>query len=510
MNRSWLLLSHNRLSKSRMEMKIGFKIVIRALVICTATMSWLSIGLPANAEENKSPSAKAGRPNIVHIVADDLGWKDVGFNGATDIKTPNLDKLAAEGAKFTQFYVQPMCTPTRAALMTGRYPFRYGLQTAVIPSVSAYGLDITEWLLPQALKEAGYNTAIIGKWHLGHADKKYWPKQRGFDYQYGAMIGELDYFTHEEHGVLDWYRDNRPVREKGYTTQLLGNDAVKYVNAQNPNKPFYLYLTFNAPHTPYQAPKEYIDRYLNIEDPTRRIYAGMVTCLDDEIGRVVAALDEKGLRDNTLILFHSDNGGTRNAMFAGVMADMSKVKIPCDNGSYRDGKGTLYEGATRVCAFANWPGHIKPGTVVELIHAVDIYPTFAALAGASTAKCKPLDGVNLWDTIAEGKPSGRSEIVYNVEPFRGAVRQGDWKLVWRTLLPSNVELFDLAQDPSEKDNLAAQHPDKVAGLQQRLDELGKQSGKPLFLVDQFKVITKNMQGKPILPTDDDFAGVEQP
>ena len=150
--------------------------------------------------------------------------------------------------------------------------------------------------------------------------------------------------------MLDWFRDNKPVREKGYTTQLIGNDAVKYINAQDPNKPFYLYLTFNAPHTPYQAPKEYVDRYPNIADPTRRTYAGMVTCLDDEIGRVVAALDKKGLRDNTLILFHSDNGGTRNAMFAGLMADLSKVKLPCDNGPYRDGKGSLFEGATRVCA----------------------------------------------------------------------------------------------------------------------------------------------------------------
>jgi arylsulfatase B len=147
---------------------------------------------------------------------------------------------------------------------------------------------------------------------------------------------------------------------------------------------------------------------------------------------------------------------------------------------------------------------------VELIHGVDIYPTFAALAGASTAKCKPLDGVKVWDTIAEGKPSSRHEIVYNVEPFRGAVRQGDWKLVWRTLLPFTVELFDLAQDPSEKNNLAAQHPDKVAELQQRLDELAKQSEKPLFLVDQFKVITKGMHGEPILPIDEDFAGIEEP
>ncbi len=457
---------------------------------------------PAHAADRK--------PNIIHIVADDLGWKDVGFNGCKDIKTPNLDALAASGARFTQFYVQPMCTPTRACLMTGRYPFRYGLQTAVIPSVSAYGLDTTEWLMPQCLAAAGYRTAIIGKWHLGHADKKYWPRQRGFDYQYGAMIGELDYFTHSEHGVLDWFRDNQPVKEEGYTTTLMGRDAVRWIEQQDAATPFYLYLAFNAPHTPYQAPKEYVDRYAAIPEPTRRTYAGMVACLDDEIGRVMAALDKKKLRDHTLILFHSDNGGTRNAMFAGVMADMSKIKIPCDNGPYREGKGTLYEGGTRVWALASWPGHVKAQTVGGLIHAVDLYPTLAALAGASTARCKPLDGVNVWETIAQGKPSPRSEIVYDIEPFRSALREGDWKLVWRTLLPSSVELYDLAQDPSEKTNLAAQHPDKVAALEKRIESLAKESAKPLFLVDQFKVIVKNMHGEPVLPTDEDYSGVETP
>ncbi len=452
----------------------------------------------------------ADKPNILHIVADDLGWKDVGFNGCADIKTPHLDKLAAEGAKLTQFYVQPMCTPTRAALLTGRYPFRYGLQTAVIPSVSAYGLDTSEWLLPQCLKEAGYKTAIIGKWHLGHADKKWWPRQRGFDYQYGAMIGELDYFTHKEHGVLDWYRDNHPVREKGYTTQLLGDDAVRLIEKHATSTPLYLYLAFNAPHTPYQAPQEYIDRYKQIQDTTRRIYAGMVACLDDEIGRVVAALDKKGMRNNTLILFHSDNGGTKNAMFAGVMTDMSKVKIPCDNGPYRDGKGSLFEGATRVCALANWPGRIKAQTVDGLIHAVDVYPTLAALAGASTAKCKPLDGLNVWDTIASGKPSPRSEFVYNLEPFRAAQRQGDWKLIWRTLLPSTVDLYDLSKDPSEQNNLAGAHPDKVVAMQQRLNALAKEASRPLFLLDQFKLVMKHMNGEPVLPIDEGFGELEQP
>jgi arylsulfatase B len=310
--------------------------------------------------------------------------------------------------------------------------------------------------------------------------------------------------------VLDWYRDNKPVKEEGYTTTLIGKDAVKYINAQDASKPFYLYLTFNAPHTPYQAPKEYIDRYPNIQDPTRRTYAGMVACLDDEIGRVVAALDKKGMRDNTLILFHSDNGGTRNAQFAGVMADMSKIKLPCDNGPYREGKGTLFEGGTRVCALANWPGHIKAQSVDGLIHAVDLYPTLATLAGASTAKCKPLDGLNVWETLAEGKPSPRTEIVYNVEPFRGALRQGDWKLIWRTLLPSSVDLYNLAQDPSEKNNLAAANADKVAAFQQRLDALAKDSAKPLFLVDQFKVVMKNMAGEPVMPIDEEFDEADNP
>jgi len=436
---------------------------------------------PGAAPEGPGKAAKSSKPNILHIVADDLGWKDVGFNGCTDIQTPNMDALAKGGARFTQFYTQSMCTPTRACLMTGRYPWRYGLQTMVIPGTAGYGLDTTEWLMPQCLKEAGYNTANIGKWHLGHADLKYWPKQRGFDYAYGATIGELDYYTHGDLGVLDWFRDNKPVHEEGYTTTLIGDDAVKYINKQSADQPFYLYLTFNAPHTPYLAPKELIAKYSKIEDPTRRTYAAMVDSLDENIGKVVAALDQKGLRDNTIILFHSDNGGTHNAMFAGQMADVSKIKIPCDNAPYRDGKGSLYEGGNRVAAFANWPGHIKPGTVDGMIHAVDLYPTLASLAGASTEKCKPLDGMNVWEVIAENKTSPRTELIYNVEPFRGAVRQGDWKLIWRTLVPTSVELYNLAKDPFEKNNLAEANPDKVAMLQDRINALGKECTKPLAL-----------------------------
>lgn len=449
------------------------------------------------------------QPNILFIVADDLGWKDVGYHGS-DIRTPNIDKLAAAGTKFEQFYAQPMCTPTRAALMTGRYPFRYGLQTLVIPSPAKYGLATDEWLLPQALKEAGYKTALIGKWHLGHGDKKYWPKQRGFDYQYGALIGEIDYFTHEAEGVLDWYRDNQKVKEQGYSTTLIGNEAVKFINAQDSSQPFYLYLTFNAPHTPYQAPQEYLDQYPNIEDPSRRAYAASITAEDEQVGRVVDVLEKKGLRDNTLIVFMSDNGGTRDPRLTGAITDVSKVKIPCDNGPYREGKGTNYEGGTRVAAFANWPGRIKAGTVNnQMLHAVDWYPTLTKLAGASTTKCKPLDGMDVWKTISEGEPSPRTEVVYNIEPFRVAVRQGDWKLIWRTILPAKVELYNVPLDPSEKNNVAEQHPETVKLLQKRANELSAVAARPLFMLEGFEQIIKWGHLPPAFP-DEEFEFGNEP
>ena len=462
--------------------------------------SWTGVVVVALAAVAPACAADAPRPNIVYIVADDLGWKDVGFHGS-DISTPNIDRLAQTGARLEQFYAQPFCTPTRAALLTGRYPFRYGLQTVVIPSNGTFGLATDEWLLPEALKAAGYQTAIIGKWHLGHADRKYWPRQRGFDYQYGPLIGEIDYFTHRQHGVLDWYRNNKPVHETGYSTTLLGSDAVKLIMAHDTAVPLFLYLAFNAPHTPYQAPQAYLDRYPQVADPSRRAYAAMVTAMDEEIGRVLAALDRRGMRDDTLIVFQSDNGGTSNPMFAGE-GDMSKIRIPVDNGPWRDGKGSLYEGGTRVVALANWPGHIPPGSVVDgMLHVVDIFPTLAQLAGAPTTSSKPLDGLDVWSTISAGAPSPRTEIVYNIEPFRAGVRQGDWKLVWRTPLPARIELYDIAHDPYEKSDVAAANPDKVAALQKRANELAGVAAKSLMLQAEFAAVQQRLHLPPALPDE---------
>jgi arylsulfatase A-like enzyme len=444
--------------------------------------------------------AAAPRPHIVYIMSDDQGWKDVGFHGS-DIKTPNIDALAKGGARLEQFNAQPMCTPSRAALMTGRYPHRYGLQTLVILSNGKYGLATDEWLLPQALHEAGYRTAIVGKWHLGHADRKYWPRQRGFDYQYGPLLGEIDYFTHSAHGTRDWFRDNEAVKEEGYVTQLLGQDAVRLVEQHDPKAPLFLFLAFTAPHAPYQAPQPYLDQYKQIADPSRRAYAAMITAMDDQIGNVLEALERRGMRDNTLIVFQSDNGGPRSAQFTGEV-DMSKGTIPADNGPYRDGKGTLYEGGTRVVALANWPGHIKPGTVVDQpIHIVDMYPTLAGIAGASLGKSKPMDGMDVWPTLSAGRPSPREETIYDIEPFRAAVRKGDWKLVWRAALPSKVELFNLAQDPAEKIDLSGQNLEKVAELQRWVEAQAREAATPLFLEETVGVVREVQMGTVALPED---------
>ena len=433
--------------------------------------------MPARAQDGQPP-------NIIYIVADDMGWKDAGFHGS-DIKTPNLDKLAETGASLEQFYVLPMCSPTRAALMTGRYPLRYGLQTGVIPAAGQYGLPLDEYLLPQMLKDAGYKTAMSGKWHLGHAKTEFWPRQRGFDSFYGATVGEIDHFKHSSHGVKDWYRNNKPIDEEGFDNSLFGTEAVRVINRHDPKTPLFLYLAFTAPHTPFQAPQKYIDRFSGIADENRRKYAAMISVMDDEIGKVVTALEKRGMRDNTLIVFHSDNGGVLSSMFAGD----SKVagKLPADNGPYRDGKGTLFEGGTRAVALINWPGKIKPGVIDGMMHVTDMYPTLAALAGATLGKNKPLDGIDMWPMISEGKPSPRSEIVYNVDPMAGAVRRGDWKLIWKGALPPAVALFDLAKDKSETTNLADRNPEKVKELQARITELANEMAPPLLFMEAVRL-----------------------
>jgi arylsulfatase A-like enzyme len=417
--------------------------------------------------------ASAPRPHILVILADDLGWRDVGYHDS-EIRTPTIDKLAASGARLEQFYVQPLCTPTRASLMTGRYPIRYGLQIGVIRPWSRYGLPLEERTLAGALKDAGYRTAIAGKWHLGCHEKPYRPLQRGFDSQYGMYGGAIDYFTHDRDGGLDWHRNEKALREDGYSTNLIGREAVRIIEEHDPKQPLFLYLAFNSPHAPLQAPPEYLERYKSITNKNRRTYAAMTTCMDDVIARVLAALDRRGMRDNTLILFSSDNGGP--------------LRFGANNGPLREGKGTVYEGGVRVPAFAVWPGRIKAGAVVnEMLHIVDWHPMLLRLAGASLKPPLPLDGRDAWRTIAEGRPSPRSEILHNATPDGGAIRCGDWKLVVNGRRADNrrqaaasptIELFHIAKDPYEKENLAADEPEKVNELRARFDAYAKAAARP--------------------------------
>jgi arylsulfatase A-like enzyme len=426
---------------------------------------------------DQAARAAAPKPHIVYILADDLGFADLGYRGS-DIATPNIDKLAAGGLKLEQFYAQPMCTPTRAALMTGRYPLRYGLQMGVIPSGASYGLDTSELTLPNALKGAGYRTSLVGKWHLGHADRKYWPRQRGFDSFYGALIGEIDHYKHSSHGVVDWFRDNERVIEEGYDTELFGNEAVRQIGAHDAKTPLYLYLAFTAAHTPLQAPAQWLERYAHIKDENRRAYAAMISAMDHQIGRVLQALEARGMARDTLIVFHSDNGGTRDKMFAGEAAVGGD--LPASNGKLRDGKGTVYEGGVRVDAIAHWPGRIRPGTAAGPFHVVDMMPTLARLAGASLAGAKPLDGQDVSPAFMGGN-SPRTGLVLNVEPTTGSVREGDWKLVWYPALPPAVQLFNIAADPSETTDLAAANPAKVAELQAIVVKLAQEMVPPHFM-----------------------------
>lgn len=440
--------------------------------------------------------ADAPKPNIVFLLTDDMGWEDVSYHGG-DIKTPNIDSIGAAGVKLEQFYVQPVCSPTRASLMTGRYPMRYGLQTGVIRPWADYGLSLDERMLSVALKEAGYETAICGKWHLGFVTPDYLPTHRGFDHQYGHYNGALDYFTHIRDGGFDWHRDDKVCRDEGYSVFLIASEAAKLIKARDKSKPMFMYVPFNGVHSPHQVPDKYKEPYKSMPEP-RQTYAGMCAAMDEAVGTVLKAIDDEKMRDNTLIIWTNDNGGPAPGRVT-------------SNGPLRAGKGSLYEGGTRVACVASWPGHLKPGSVVnEPLHMVDWYPTLLGLAGASKEQKLPLDGKDAWATISEGKPTPHTEIIHNATPVNGAIRMGDWKLVMngqrgeteegggeapaaegaggkranraakKDLAEGGekVELFNIKDDPYEKTNLAKSNPDKVKELRARYDEIASQAVPP--------------------------------
>jgi len=422
-----------------------------------------------------SAQTRPKQPDIVFFLIDDLGFADCGFNGGKEIKTPNIDRLAHSGAIIENHYVQPVCSPTRSTLMTGRYPTHTGVYTIVSPG-AGWGLPLAERTLADALRSAGYRTALTGKWHLGEFEKAYQPNARGFDHQYGHFFGMLDYFTHERMNKLDWYRNGEPLKEEGYTTHLIAREACTVVTSADQAKPLFLYVPFNGVHSPFQVPDSYLKPFAHLKGSRQKL-AGMLAAVDEAIGQIEASLKQAGRLENTLIVFSSDNGGPP----------------PGDNTPLRDFKGTIFEGGTRAAAFATWPGRIPAGQRIrQPMHMVDWYPTLIKQAGGSLEQKLPIDGLDVWPMLTKQAASPHDAIlsVSTQGPSRAAVRMGDWKLLVDggadDVAPSGkkkgkksagkyeqVALYDLSADPSEAKNLADAQPERVKTMRARLAELLK-------------------------------------
>jgi arylsulfatase A-like enzyme len=426
----------------------------------------------------------AERPHIVYILADDLGWKDVGYHGGA-VKTPHLDRLSQQGARLERFYVMPYSTGTRAALLTGRYPMRYGLQTLSIQPWNSYGLPADERLLPEALKDAGYRTAALGEWRLGHARREWWPTQRGFDSFFGSLnaLGDRVKKTDAE-GRKDWRRNNSPVQQEGHAIALLAREAVALIRSHDSRRPLFLYVSLPGPAAPWQAPREYLERYADVGEQERQRYYAMISMMDDAVGMIADALEARGMWQDAVLVFHSDNGGAVKHKFATGDGDVQRNVA--DNGPFRNGGGGLHEGSVRVAAFAVAPGRIAAGVTTERLHVTDLYPTLLKLAGAALdpeRQVKPIDGLDAWEAVSQGKPGPRNEVVVAVEEFRGALVAGNWKIIAYSALPSRYELYNVHDDPSEEDNRADREPQKAQELLARLNELAWEMAPSLYLED---------------------------
>ena len=435
----------------------------RKLAVAFLAGAGVCLALPGHSGGSGPRRGQGRPPNILLIVADDLGWGDVGFHGS-EIHTPRLDRLAAESVELERFYVQPLCTPTRAGLFTGRSPIRLGLQWSTIRSWSERGLDPREVLLPELLRRAGYRTALVGKWHLGHASEEYLPRQRGFDSFYGHLTGTIDYYEHAVHGSLDWQRDGASVREEGYSTHLLAREAVRTIEQSSGERPFFLCLAFNAPHAPLQSPPGYRKRYASIPDVDRRIYANMVQTLDGAIGSVLDALDARGLREDTLVWFLSDNGAA--------------TAQGGSNRPLRGGKGNTFEGGIRVPSLVRCPSLLPGGRRTrKIISFLDVLPTLLGQAGADPPEGIELDGRDAWPLIDGSGTAPEVELHFaarTVHHSSVAIISPRWKMIRETELATDartLHLYQVDRDPMEGNNLGLEEPSIMGGLHGRLVEV---------------------------------------
>lgn len=445
------------------------KKLISTLLICSAPF------LSAT-----SMAKKDTRPNILVIMADDLGYADLGYTGAKDIYTPNIDKLANNGIQMQNGYVtHPVCGPSRAGLITGRYQARFGMEINVTNSFydEFSGLPLTEQTFGTRMQKVGYNTGIVGKWHLG-GNQKYHPHNRGFDYFFGFLAGGHTYFpknvttttplwseknpkaTHysaNEGSIWPLQRNDNTAEFTEYLTTQLSRDAAKFV--KEADKPFMLYLAYNAPHLPLEAPAKTIKKYSHIKNKSRQIYAAMIDEMDKGIGMVVDSLKASGKFDNTLIFFLSDNGAA--APLAGMgYKKKSKGKLFSDSGKFRDGKGSMREGGSHVPFFIHWPDGIKkPGKFDGLVSSLDIAATMVAVGNGDTSGHK-LEGKNLIPYVnGDKKGSPHEALFWRREAKQWAVRTVDAKYLMNAK-EQGIELYDMENDPYEKNNLLKSDPAK--------------------------------------------------
>ncbi|MEO0436551.1 MAG: sulfatase-like hydrolase/transferase [Pseudomonadota bacterium] len=440
----------------------------------------------ASARVPPSSPRSSSKPNIILVLADDMGWRDVGYNHS-EIRTPVMDRLAQTGVRFNRFYAQPTCSPTRAALLTGKAPLRLGILDPLAKN-NPRGLPLNEETLADLLKARGYATALVGKWHLGARNLAYHPNSRGFDHFYGNLTGAVGYFDKVHGGGYDWQRNGQTVRDEGYTTQLIAREAEQLIRERIRDKPFFLYAAFGAPHLPNEALASTIDEYANIKDDKRRVHAAMVTELDRAIGRIEATLIDEGIAEETLLWFMSDNGGlTTDNPLRFLPDSVLKLVVETrfdakadekfidflksnmrdgagDNRPFSGGKSTVKEGGVRVPAFAYWPGTLIPHQFNSMATVQDLVPTLLDLVDGALDS-SPYDGHSILEALL-------SETEAKVNPYLvQTVRLGESIAVYRYPYKLIVEdgaalsLFDLGADPLESTNILAQHDDLVAELE---------------------------------------------
>lgn len=426
------------------------------------------------------------RPNILFMLSDDMGYAQPGFNGGVKELTPHIDELAAEGMRLTQFYSHSVCAPTRAAILTGKYAFRtwsdwrsedFGKPTYLArvgltlaknergePTRRIHALDTNEVTVAESLKAAGYSTAIIGKWHCGEWLKEHLPMAQGFMHQYGHYAWGIDYHSflipHNApvpFHVYDWHRNEQPLQEEGYATDLIANETVRVLADQFPDRPFFIYVPFNAVHGPINEVPRYVDKY--------GARNAALKCLDDAVGKILQALKDNGQAENTLVVFANDNGGLTEE----------------SNRPFRGTKNTTFEGGVRVPCVMRWPGRTKAGSASDgMMHVTDFFPTFARLAEADVKSSGAIDGLDMSDALFGDAVSPRDEIIFEVTGSVRVptIRKGDFKLMGDLL-------FDIRNDPAETTNVADRHPRIVQELSQRLEEVGSErpplGDKPLLM-----------------------------